>query len=433
MTWLALVIAAATAAPVDPPAAPVDPPGATNDAAGYSPMNPEAADPPLRLTGYVDVGFARAQGDGTSWTSGDQRLPGDYGVDTFATMVNSRGDVASTDPGGRFTNGFLPRSAGIGGRGSFLVNTVDVDIRYTPATKPVMIFARLQLLPRFAGDGDHTQVLLEQAFARVIPFSSQEFAIFAGKFDSVFGIEYLQNEANFRTGVTPSLIARYTTGQSVGVKAFYRFEVPQLVSALSLNVSATNSGTLVEALQGPDASLTGVPIVSGRLGYELLLRHVLVKLGASAGRGPRNDQHDGAVLEQLFGGDARLLAGPVSLAGEYVQVDQDRGTAADKVTGAGPQTVASGFHARGGYVEAALGFEVPAASLHHVAVYGRYARRRAWFEGFTPLMVDAVSGGLRLDLWESIAVKAEYLHNIELEGEPNVDNDVVTSSLVVTW
>lgn len=429
----ALATALALAAATTPPAAPSDATAETNDAAGYSPMDPDAAEPPLRLTGYVDVGFARAQGDGTSWTSGDRRVPGDYGVDTFATMVNSRGDVASTDAGDRFTNGFLPRSADIGGRASFLVNTVDVDIRYAPVTKPVMIFARLQALPRLTASGASTELVVEQAFARVIPFSSQELALFAGKFDSVFGIEYLQNEANLRTGVTPSLVARYTTGQSVGVKAFYRYELPALVSALSVNVSATNSGTLVEALQGPDASLTGVPIVAARVGYELLLSHVLVKLGGSAARGPRNDQHDSAVQEALYGADARLVAGPVSLAGEYVQVDQDHGAAADKLTGLGPQTLVSGFHARGGYVEAALGFDVPLSWLRHATLYGRYGRRNAWFEGFTPLTVAATSGGVRLDLWESIAAKAEYVHNTELEGEPAVDNDVFTSSLVYTW
>ena len=61
-------------------------------------------------------------------------MPADYGVDTFAPAVNSRGDVASTDSGpGAFVNGFLPRSAGIGGRPSFLLNTLNVDLKYARA------------------------------------------------------------------------------------------------------------------------------------------------------------------------------------------------------------------------------------------------------------------------------------------------------------
>ena len=82
------------------------------------------------INGYVDVGFAKAQGDGTSFAPGDTRVPLDYGVDPFAPAVNSRGDAASTDPGRasgnpRFVNGFLPRSAGIGGPPSFLLNTAE--------------------------------------------------------------------------------------------------------------------------------------------------------------------------------------------------------------------------------------------------------------------------------------------------------------------
>ena len=41
--------------------------------------------------------------------------------------------------------------------------------------------------------------------------------------------------------VTPSLIARYTTGHSLGLKAFYRLQLPALWSAISLNAAATNS------------------------------------------------------------------------------------------------------------------------------------------------------------------------------------------------
>src|SRR6185436_4040633 len=83
---------------------------------------------PLVVTGYVDVGFAKAQGNGTSFHPADNRSPLDYGVDPFAPAVNSRGEAASTDPGTdpngypRFVNGFLPRSAGIGGTPSFLLN-----------------------------------------------------------------------------------------------------------------------------------------------------------------------------------------------------------------------------------------------------------------------------------------------------------------------
>ena len=89
-----------------------------------------------------------------------------------------------------------------------------------------MAFTRLQLLPRFGGGrGDATLVIVEQAFGRVTPITGTEISVSVGKFDSVFGIEYLDNQANFRTGITPSLLARYTTGTSVGLKAFFRQQI----------------------------------------------------------------------------------------------------------------------------------------------------------------------------------------------------------------
>ena len=134
-----------------------------------------------------------------------------------------------------------------------------------------MVFTRLQLVPRLYGPiigpgetaGDNTRLVLEQAFGRITPLKNAELAISVGKFDSVFGIEYLENQANFRIGITPSLIARYTTGQSVGVKVFYRVQIIPASSAISINVAATNSGTFVESLQGSSRSLTGVPVAIG--------------------------------------------------------------------------------------------------------------------------------------------------------------------------
>ena len=251
-------LVAARASAQAPPAAEPPEPEPINDSEGYTP--PSQAAPAFSIDGYVDVGFAKAQGNGTSFAPDDQSVPADYGVDTFAPAVNSRGDVASTNSNGRFVNGFLPRSVGIGGNASFLLNTLDLDLKYTPATAPLMVFSRVQFLPRFTGSGDDTRVYVEQAFGRLVPFESQELAISVGKFDSVFGIEYLDNQANVRTGVTPSLVSRYTTGQSIGAKLFYRIQIEPLQSAVSLNVAATNSGTFVEALQPPDASLTGTPV-----------------------------------------------------------------------------------------------------------------------------------------------------------------------------
>ena len=395
------------------------------------PAGVEAA-PALSLMGFVDFGFADAGGDGTSFTPGDNRVPADYGVDTFAPAVNSRGDVASIDAGGRATNGFLPRSVNIAGRPSFLINAANQDLRYQ--VPHVMAFVRLQVLPRWGGDGagNVAPLFVEQAFGRVTPFDGRELFLAGGKFDSVFGIEYLDNASVYRTGITPSLFARYTTGTALGLKAFYRQQIPGLWSALSLNLAATNGSNFVEALQPTDASLTGVPIFSGRFGYELNLPRVQVKLGASGLRGPRNDQFDRQALLTMFGFDARLYVVGLSLAGEYVHVDEQEG-AGGKQTGAGEYLIASEFYAEGFWAQAAYGLLLAAGPLRAIAPYARYERRHAAFEGFRPITVARLTVGLRIDLWKALILKGEYLVNQELAGAPSVDNNVFTTSAVYAW
>jgi hypothetical protein len=417
-------------AQVPEPAAAEEP--SENDSDGYTPPTEGPGAPSsVVLGGYIDVGFAHAQGDGTSFSPTDTRLPADYGVDPFAPAVNSRGDVASTDSGGRLVNGFLPRSVGIGGRPSFLLNTLALDVRYSAPSAPLTIFARLLALPRFSGAGDDTRVVAQQAFGRLIPFDFLELAVAAGKFDSVFGIEYLDNEANIRTGITPSLIARYTTGQSVGAKAFYRVQMAPLWSALSLNVAATNHGTFVDSLQNADASLTGVPVGSARLGYELNLPSVQVKVGVSGLYGPRNDQHDPAAHQRARGLDLRVACHGVYLNAEAVRVEEDPGGA--KTTPLGDFLVASGFRARGFYAQLAYALSLDVGPLRKVTPYGRYEQRNASFDGFAPITVDRITAGLRVDLWESLIVKAEMLVNGERAGAPRVANNVQTTSVVYSW
>ncbi len=417
--------------PVATPEVPDDDAG--NDSAGYTPPNDGPGAPSsVVINGYLDVGYARAQGDGTSFPPTDTRMPVDYGVDAFAPAVNSRGDVASTAHDDRLVNGFLPRSVGIGGRPSFLLNTVALDFKYVSPSAPLTIFTRVLALPRFSASGDATRFLVEQAFGRIIPFDSLELALAVGKFDSVFGIEYLDNEANIRTGITPSLIARYTTGQSLGAKLFYRLQLAPLWSALSLNVAATNHGSFIESLQTADASLTGVPVVTARLGYELNLPHVQMKLGASGAYGPRNDQSDRGAKLQLHGADFRLALFGLYVNVEAVQVDEDAGAA--KTTPTGPQLVASGFHARGFYAQLAYAFALETAGpLHKITPYARYEQRQAHFEGFDQIKVDRLTAGVRFEVWDALIVKGEWLVNRELAGAPNVPNNVQTASVVYSW
>jgi hypothetical protein len=295
------------------------------------------------------------------------------------------------------------------------------------------VFLRGQALPRWNGHGSETQFLLQQAFGRITPLPSQELSISVGRFDSVFGIEYLENESNLRVGITPSLIARYTTGHPIGLKVFYRFQIPSILSAFSINAAATNHGSEVDSLQVESLSFTGVPVASARLGYELNLLGTELKLGVSGLYGPRNDQQDSSVTQRQLGLDGRLYVGPVSLTAEYVNVKQDPATAPPKVTGTGVYTIASGFQAHGFYLTLAYALPVHGRVLSGVTLYGRYDRRKGGFEGTPQLLTSRWTVGGRVDLWGVLALKVEGLFNRENAGAPTVDNDVFTTSAVFSF
>jgi hypothetical protein len=394
-------------------------------AASYAPpANPLSG---LHINGYIDIGAAKAQGDGTSFAPEDERQPIDYASDTFATSVNSRGDVASTNAGERFANGFLPHTMNIGGHASVFINTVSLDLRYQPDGAKYMAFVRLQFLPRVNDlNFEASQFLVQQAFVRITPFESQEFALTVGKFDGVFGIEYLDNEAPIRIGITPSLTARYTTGQQLGAKAFYRLQIPDAWSALSLNVAATANPPEVDALAPAAISLSGMPVFTGRLGYELNLPKFQLKAGLSGSYGPRGDQTNPSVIGQEYGVDVRLTGGWVSFGAEGVRVQLDEG-GADKV---GAARLVSKFLVYGYNATFALGIPLHNEIFRKLTAYLQYSQRYGGFILFADLNTSRVTPGLRLDLGENAALKVEYLRNIEVRSAPTVDNDVVTSSLV---
>ncbi len=398
---------------------------------GYSAETATASDA-LKAAGYVDVGFAKAWGNGSSFVVGDTRVPADYFADAFSPAVNSRGEVASIDSGGRFTNGFLPRSVGIGDRASFLLNTASVELRYAPKTFPLFLFVRTQLMPRFLSTGGATRLELQQAFGKVSPFKNHDFSLSAGRFDSVFGIEYLDNEANVRMGITPSLIARYTTGHSIGVKAFYRLTAASLKSALSLNVAATNHGTRIEALVPPDVSLTGVPVGSGRLGYEFSGEALQLKLGVSGLYGPRNDQTSLNANQWAIAGDLRATFYGVTLSGELLRLGESRGSPL-KMTNQGNAELASAFNVLGGWVRLSYTLPYSNETISQLSVYGRYDRREGAFEGIPLVKTSRWTVGIKAVLADMVALKAEVLLNREHAGATEVDNDVFTSSVVFSF
>ena len=134
----------------------------------------------------------------------------------------------------------------------------------------------------------------------------------------------------------------------------------------------------------------------------------------------------------MWGVDARVFVAGFALVGEYVHVNEDEG-AGPKVTALGTFPLASGFHARAYWAQASYALPLEVGPLRRVSPYARYERRHAWFDGFVPILVDRMTAGLRLDLWDNLIVKGEVLVNRELEGAPTVPNNVYTSSVVYQW
>src|SRR5215813_12656696 len=179
---------------------------------------------PIKITGYGDLGAFATQGDGTGFRRdiGHTAMPSlsNYGWvfygDLLATQINSRGDVADLGqaPGvDRFD------SVHSEGKLTFLVNELNLGVK--AGLGPTAMFTgSVNFTPRAGSNfnlGDSFDVDIAQL--EWMPTDDGKTSIFVGKFDSVLGNEYKTRKSSDRFGITPSLMARYTTGTAVGIKA----------------------------------------------------------------------------------------------------------------------------------------------------------------------------------------------------------------------
>jgi len=139
------------------------------------------------------------------------------------------------------------------------------------------------------------------------------------------------------------------------------------------------------------------------------------------------------VRQGALGADLRLYLFGLSLSGEAVRLVQQEGSGAGKINGTGRHEFASGFRVAGWYGTASYGIDLGGGALRRLSPYVRYEERRAEFDGFPRLRLSRVTAGARLDLWDVLAIKAEYLMNGEVSGAPPVDNDVFAASAVWTY
>src|SRR5713101_5680763 len=281
----------------------------------------------LRLTGYVDAGFFATQGDGTAYVRDAGKLlhPEYQGVvpwvflgDPWGNPVNAQGD--SADLGLDRTN--VPRFDPIqsAGHPSFLVNMVDLGLAASIG-ESFFFETSIGFEPRqgrLGSSGDQFDVDL--AYLEWVPFKAVDLHVFAGKFESTFGIEYRTRKAPDRFGVTPSLISRYTVGTVTGLKVRGGF----FDQRVTVNLAVTNGGTFTEKFAHffNEVDMNGGKTLSGRVSVLLPLPFT-AEIGASGEIGAQDEQrqdHRHPAGERLAAVHVHLVEEVGELLGESAAV-----------------------------------------------------------------------------------------------------------------
>ena len=315
--------------------------------------------PPLVFMGYVDVGFADAEGNGTSYPAVDTRLPADYGVDTFAPAVNSRGDVASHRRR-RAVRQRLPAPLG-GHRRAAVVPAQHRQLR------PALPGARarrswrspaLQLLPRFgAGRGNQTLVLLEQAFGRVTPIPARSSSSAPASSTRCSASSTWTTRPTSAPGSPLRCWPATPPAPRWGSRPSSASRSRPLWSAVSLNTVGHQQRQLrrgaAAARRQPDRRAGAV----ARLGYELNLPLVQVKLGGSGLTGPAQRPAGSRCPSSGCGASTRASTWPACRWPANTWTSTRSWGRAGKETGLGAFPVSSEFQARGFWAQAAYAWQ----------------------------------------------------------------------------
>jgi hypothetical protein len=388
--------------------------------------------PRVTVGGYIDLGFFATTGNGSGIIrdQGNVIFPqyaGQYGWvflgDLLATAVNTRGEVADLgDP-----TGAPPRFDSIhnGGAPSFIANEVNLTLT-SGLGETALATASVNFVPRSGSNfslGDFLDVDIAQL--EWMPTKDQRTSIFVGKFDSVLGIEYRERKSNQRFGITPSLIARYTTGTALGVKVRSKFGPDDLFVIAG---AATNGSFTTEQFHFyEELSQHAAKTLSGRASLHPPLP-VDVELGVSGSWGTqdRSPLNTGAMW--FWGVDLALhLLDTVDVKAQYL-----RGGAPGE-----PQYDVYGLQLHnGGYAE------IDWMITPLFGVLGRAELRDAFVWLGDPSSPSGANrayvtknwrgvGGVRIAFSDRIVLKAEYLHNGEYGRIPQIKDDVFTSSLVL--
>jgi hypothetical protein len=388
----------------------------------------------VKIGGYVDFGFFVPQADGVGFVQdyGNAQFPryaGKYAWvflgDILSTSVNSRGEAASLGHPPGVTRFDSVNSKGAPG---FILNEANVTLR-VGLHHHAILTTSLNFVPRSGSDfalGDFFDLDLAQLewVASDAP-EDPKLSFFVGKIDPVFGIEYKQRKANQRFGITPSLAQRYTSGTQLGLKARTKL----LGDALILAAAVTNGSSTTEQFHFHDeVDSNAGKTVTGRAALHLPLDGILgelggaLEIGASGEWGAQDRATDNEGKMWFVGADLEYARSDFAIRAEVLK-GRAPGSPIENVyrlelNGAAYIEMTYmllewlGFLARGELRDAFVSLGSERAYL-----------TKSW----------RFTGGGRVVINENLLVKAEYLHNGEYGGIPQIKNDVFTSSFLVTY
>jgi hypothetical protein len=387
---------------------------------------------PLSVSGYIDLGFFAPIGNnGVGWVRdvANRQFPeySNYAWtflgDILGSPINSRGEAADLgDPPGidRFD------SVDSNGAPGFIVNEVNLRLGYTLADDAIMR-ASVNFVPRSATQdfaiGDFLEVDLAEL--EYLLTDDGQTSLFVGKVLPVFGIEYTDRKSDERFGITPSLVARYTTGPQLGVKLRSRLLDEWLIVAASL----TNNTSTVEQFhfyreidRNAAKTLNGRAALSIPLGGVEALEGHRLELGVSGEIGAQDFDSRGDREIWFVGADAQYRGTNFALKAQLMT---------GEAPGSSEQLVWALDLSPSGYVE--LDWQAhPQLGLLLRGDWRNAFVHRGTERAYVTKQAR-LTGGLRWQFNPHVILKAEYFHNQELGKMDQFDNDMATSSLLLVY
>lgn len=387
---------------------------------------------PLTISGYVDVGFFAPLGnDGVGWVRdvGNRQFP-EYSSfawtflgDILGSPVNSRGEAADLGDGTAIDRFDSVDSDGAPG---FIANEVNLRLDYTLADDAIMR-ASMNFVPRSATQdyalGDFLEVDLAEL--EYVLTEDGQTSFFVGKILPVFGIEYKDRKSDQRFGITPSLIARYTTGPQLGAKIRSKLLDNWLIlaAAVTNNTSTTEQFDFYREIDRNTAkTLNGRVAISAPLDAIDALAGDRLELGVSGEWGAQDDDTRSDRELWFIGADLQYQSTNFALKAQIMQGEAP-GTVDEEVWAL--DLSPSGYVEIDWQAHSRLGFLLRAElrdAFVNLGTERAYVTDQARF-----------TGGLRWLFNPHVIAKAEYYHNQELGDIEQLSNDMFTSSLLLVY